>query len=165
MYSPNQGRDKPFPDFLMPGRCFLPLHGPNFIKFYYLFDLHLGLEFGGETCPKCCSRQGPEAICDVSNMLQKGTKRCLQGSKNDYGRVPKTTKTRHPKRSKMWFPSRTGGTLSPKSDLRDVYNIVQKRSQKGSKKVPQQCSKRYVYCGFYDFTTFQKGSKKVPKTT
>ena len=119
----------------------------------------------GKKCSKCCSRQGPEAICDISTMLQKGTKRVLMGAKNDYGRVPKTAKTRHPKRSKMWFPSRTGGTLSPKSDLRDVYNVVPKRSQKGLEKVPQKCSKRYVYWGFGDFTTFQKGSKKVSKNT
>ena len=147
----------------MPGRYFDPLHGPNFIKFDNCFDLHLDLELGGEKCPKCCSRQGPEAIGDVSNMLQKGTKRFRMGSKNDYGRVPKTAKTRHPKRCKMWFPSRTGGTLSTKSDLRDIYNIVQKRSQKGSEKVPQKCSKRYVYCSFCDFTTFPIYSKKVVK--
>ena len=63
----------------------------------------------------------------------------------------------------MWFPSRTGGALSPKSNLRDVYKIVQKKSQKGSEKVPQKCSKRYVYCGFFHFTTFPIYSKKAPK--
>ena len=118
----------------MPGRCFDPLHGPNFIKFDNCFDLHFDLELGGEKCPKCCSHQGPEAIGDISNMLQKGTKRFLMGSKNDYGRVPKTAKTRHPKRCKMWFPSRTGGTLSQKSDLRKVSTMIPKTTQKGSRK-------------------------------
>ena len=63
----------------------------------------------------------------------------------------------------MWFPSRTGGTLSPKPDLWEVPKRFPKRFQNKSKMVPRKCPKRYVCCRFCDFVAFPIYSKKAPK--
>ena len=153
----------------MLGRCFDPLHGPNFIKFDNCFDLHLDLELGGEKCPKCCSRQGPEAICDVSNMLQKGTKRFLMGSKKRLRKGTRNGQNKAPKKVQNVVPVKDRRHFEyevwSERRIQHCPKNVSKMFRKGSPKVFETLRILW-FLWFYNVSDIlQKCSKKVPKTT